>query len=101
MQRKIVIRWERALSFDVYLKKKNMTTFALNNLWTYLQGLPLSQSDCEWLADKLTMQTKAVAAEKKEKLTAEDRKARFLNMAGIWSETEEGEEYYQMMKHLS
>ena len=26
-----------------------MTTFALNNLWTYLQGLSLSQSDREWL----------------------------------------------------
>lgn len=32
-----------------------MTTFALNNLWTYLQGLSLSQSDREWLADKLIM----------------------------------------------
>ena len=27
-----------------------MTTFALNNLWAYLQGLSLSQSDREWLA---------------------------------------------------
>jgi hypothetical protein len=24
---------------------------------------------------------------------------RFLEMGGIWSKTEEGEEYYQMMKH--
>lgn len=32
-------------------------------------------------------------------LTAEERKARFLRMAGIWSETKEGEEYYQMLKH--
>ena len=30
-----------------------MTTFALNNLWTYLQGLSLSQGDREWLANKL------------------------------------------------
>lgn len=30
-----------------------MTTFALNNLWNYLQGLSLSQSDREWLAGKL------------------------------------------------
>ena len=30
-----------------------MTTFALNNLWTYLQGLSLSQKDREWLANKL------------------------------------------------
>ena len=27
-----------------------MTAFALNNLWTYLQGLSLSQTDREWLA---------------------------------------------------
>ena len=31
--------------------------------------------------------------------TCEERKAKFLKMAGIWSETEEGEAYYQMMKH--
>ena len=30
-----------------------MTTFALNNLWMYLQGLSLSQKDREWLASKL------------------------------------------------
>lgn len=31
-----------------------MTTFALNNLWSYLQGLMLSQSDREWLVSKLS-----------------------------------------------
>ena len=71
-----------------------MTTFALNNLWTYLQGLSLSQSDREWLAKKLIMPN-----ETKTELTAEERKAKFLEMAGIWSEDEEGEAYYQMMKH--
>ena len=76
-----------------------MTTFALNNLWTYLQGLSLSQSDRKWLADKLIMPTKAVSDENKKELTAEERKAEFLSMAGIWAESEEGEEYYQMMKH--
>ena len=30
-----------------------MTTFALNNLWTYIQGLTLARSDREWLAGKL------------------------------------------------
>ena len=30
-----------------------MTSSALNNLWTYLQGLSLSQSDREWLAEHL------------------------------------------------
>ena len=71
-----------------------MTTFALNNLWTYLQGLSLSQSDREWLANKLIM-----PKEKENGLSAEERKTRFLRLAGIWSESEEGEEYYQMMKH--
>ena len=72
-----------------------MTTFALNNLWTYLQGLSLSQNDREWLANKLIMP----ADNKADTLTPEERKARFLKLEGIWSETEEGEEYYQMMKH--
>jgi len=30
-----------------------MTTFALNNLWRYLQGLSLTQEDRRWLAAKL------------------------------------------------
>ncbi|MDD6002978.1 MAG: hypothetical protein PUC50_12385 [Bacteroidales bacterium] len=30
-----------------------MTTFALNNLWTYIQGLTLARADREWLASKL------------------------------------------------
>ena len=30
-----------------------MTTIALNNLWTYIQGLSLKQKDREWLAGKL------------------------------------------------
>ena len=71
-----------------------MTTVALNNLWTYLQGLSLSQSDREWLAKKLIMPKETML-----KLSAEERKAKFLEMAGIWSESEEGEEYYKMMKH--
>lgn len=30
-----------------------MTTSALNNLWSYLQGLSLAKADREWLAGKL------------------------------------------------
>ena len=37
--------------------------------------------------------------EKTSELSLEERKAEFLKMAGIWSETEEGKEYYEMMKH--
>lgn len=70
-----------------------MTTFALNNLWNYLQGLSLSQSEREWLANKLIMPDNAALD-----LAAEERKADFLRLAGCWSDAE-GEEYYQMMKH--
>ncbi len=70
-----------------------MTIFALNNLWNYLQGLSLSQSDREWLANKLIKSENAVSD-----LTAEERKAAFLRLAGSWSDAE-GEEFYQMMKH--
>lgn len=38
-----------------------MTTFALNNLWTYLQGLSLKKKDREWLAGKLLEPTYDVA----------------------------------------
>jgi hypothetical protein len=64
-----------------------MTTFALNNLWNYLQGLSISQSEREWLANKLIMPDNVVLD-----LTAEERKADFLRLAGSWSDAE-GEEY--------
>lgn len=34
-----------------------MTVFALNNLWSYLQGLSLSKKERQWLADKLVTPT--------------------------------------------
>jgi len=71
-----------------------MTTFALNNLWAYLQRLSLSDSDREWLANKLMM-PKETASDH----SAEERKAHFLRLAGCWSDSSEGEEYYQAMKH--
>ena len=71
-----------------------MTAFALNNLWSYLQGLALSQSDREWLANKLI---KPVV--KKETASKDESLTKFLEMEGIWSNDAEGEEYYQMMKH--
>ena len=49
-----------------------MTTFALNNLWTYLKGLSLTQSEREWLANKLIMPKDSVS-----ELSAEERKAEF------------------------
>ena len=35
-----------------------MTTYALNNLWSYLQGLTLGRCDREWLASKLLEPTR-------------------------------------------
>ena len=54
-----------------------MTTTALNNLWNYLQGLSLSQSDREWLANKLVMPENSVLNK-----TEEERKEDFLRLAG-------------------
>lgn len=71
-----------------------MTTLALNNLWSYLERLSLSQSDKEWLANKLVMPANTTNA-----AAAEERKAQFLRLAGSWSESAEGEEYYEMMSH--
>ena len=71
-----------------------MTTVALNNLWTYLQGLSLTQSDRNWLADNLIMPTQKTAS-----ATKDEDLSKVLEMEGIWSESEEGEEYYQMMIH--
>lgn len=55
-----------------------MTTLALNNLWTYLQGLSLSQNDREWLANKLIL-----SVEKSE--SSDERLKTFLsNISGEW-----------------
>ena len=88
--------WRKSAIFAAGKQKTNkiMTTFALNNLWTYLQGLSLSQSEREWLANKLVM-----PKETKAEPSSDDSMAQFLSLEGSWSETEEGEEYYQMMKH--
>ena len=47
-----------------------MTTFALNNLWTYLQGLMLSQSEREWLVGKLSEPIESTPDTTKEDDTA-------------------------------
>ena len=50
-----------------------MTTFALNNLWRYLQGLMLTQSEREWLVGKLS---EPVNSEEKDKVVTETKKQR-------------------------
>lgn len=43
-----------------------MTSYTLNNLWNYLQGLSLSRSDREWLAGKLIEPIEKTSAEAEE-----------------------------------
>ena len=53
-----------------------MSTVALNNLWSYIRGLSLSQSDREWLANKLIMPaTKSV--EESDRIQLEEALAHF------------------------
>ena len=40
---------------------------AMNNLWNYIQGLSLSASDRQWLADKLVEKTDEQQEAKSEK----------------------------------
>ena len=53
-----------------------MTAFALNNLWTYLQGLALARSDREWLASKLIEPEATAAVAEKVKSVAGTKKRR-------------------------
>lgn len=70
-----------------------MTTTALNNLWNYLKGLYLSQNDREWLASKLIKgDTNNI-----ESVSRDERKKRFLSMAGCWEGNTDDETYYEMM----
>ena len=60
-----------------------MTSYALNNLWNYLQGLSLSRSDREWLAGKLIEpieKTSAEAEEKTYETTSVSPKLQWLSM---------------------
>ena len=43
-----------------------MTTVALNNLWTYINGLSLKQKDRNWLAGKLLEPTEVDAETKRQ-----------------------------------
>lgn len=55
-----------------------MTTVALNNLWTYLQGLSLSQKDRNWLAGKLIEPTADDAKTAKQKAYVKESLTRAL-----------------------
>ena len=56
-----------------------MTTFALNNLWTYIEGLSLKQKDREWLAGKLLEPKADDAKTAKQKAYVKETLTRALN----------------------
>ncbi len=56
-----------------------MTTFALNNLWTYIEGLSLKQKDREWLASKLLEPKADDAKTAKQKAYVKETLTRALN----------------------
>lgn len=56
-----------------------MTTFALNNLWTYIEGLSLKQKDREWLAGKLLEPKGDDAKTAKQKAYVKETLTRALN----------------------
>ena len=68
-----------------------MTTYALNNLWTYLQGLSLSQGDRQWLAGKLIepQQPRLFDPETGEELNAETMQT----IQNVINDSDEGTTY--------
>ena len=56
-----------------------MTTVALNNLWTYIEGLSLKQKDREWLASKLLEPKADDAKTAKQKAYVKETLTRALN----------------------
>ncbi len=56
-----------------------MTTVALNNLWTYLNGLSLKRKDREWLANKLLEPTEVDAETKRQQELVKESLTRAFN----------------------
>ncbi len=56
-----------------------MTTVALNNLWTYIDGLSLKRKDREWLASKLLEPKADDAKTAKQKAYVKETLTRALN----------------------
>ena len=60
-----------------------MTSVAMNNLWSYIQGLSLSARNQKWLAERLqeASQKAASKAKKKETLISKEEYFRSLDEA--------------------
>ena len=70
-----------------------MNAISLNNLWRYLQGLPLSASNQRWLGERLIEASVSRTEQTEETEKLEKMKAMF----GIWSDAE-GEEIEQAVR---
>ena len=57
-----------------------MTTAALNNLWTYINGLSLKKKDREWLANKLLEPTEVEAETKRQQEFVKESLTRAINV---------------------
>ena len=55
------------LKGDMKMSTATYSNPAMNNLWNYIQGLSLSASDRQWLADRLVGKTDEQQAAKSEK----------------------------------
>jgi hypothetical protein len=56
-----------------------MTTVALQNLWTYINGLSLKRKDREWLANKLLEPTEVDAETKRQQAFVKESLTRAIN----------------------
>lgn len=56
-----------------------MTTVALNNLWTYINGLSLKQKDRQWLAGKLLEPIEEDAKTKRQQEFVKESLTRAIN----------------------
>lgn len=63
-----------------------MNTLSMNNLWSYLQGLSLSDSNKRWLGKRLIDSANIHQKSEKEKMLE--------SLSGVWS-SEDGERIQQ------
>ncbi len=56
-----------------------MTTVALQNLWTYINGLSLKRKDRKWLANKLLEPTEVDAETKRQQEFVKESLTRAIN----------------------
>ena len=62
-----------------------MSTIALNNLWHYIQSLSLSNSNKDWLADKLIKSKSATMTDETQ------REELLYSMFGAWADDPEAD----------